>query len=173
MNRQKSIELAGRVDLGLVRGLRLAEHGRGVDPLAPRTGQQVGGASRIAPRSSKSSARQSGAAVSAALIAAAASAWVESLERAQHVLVVVRLDHRHSHRRPPCAGRRCSARRSCSRRSSLLELGDQRLPLGAAGRVGQVRLVDREPAGEVMASMPARLVEATTRDSEEQARGSL
>ena len=36
-------QLAGRVDLGLERGLRLAEHGRGVEALAPGTGQQVGG----------------------------------------------------------------------------------------------------------------------------------
>ena len=37
-------QLAGRVDLGLVRGLGLAEHGGRGEPLAPRTGQQVGGA---------------------------------------------------------------------------------------------------------------------------------
>ena len=37
-------ELAGRVDLRLVGGLGLAEHGRGVDPGPPRPGQQVGGA---------------------------------------------------------------------------------------------------------------------------------
>ena len=37
-------QLAGRVDLGLVGGLGLAEHGGGVDGGAPRPGQQVGGA---------------------------------------------------------------------------------------------------------------------------------
>jgi hypothetical protein len=37
-------QLAGRVDLGLVGGLRLAEHRRGVERLPPRPGQQVGGA---------------------------------------------------------------------------------------------------------------------------------
>ena len=37
-------ELAGRVDLGLVGGLGLAEHGGGGELLAPRSGQQVGGA---------------------------------------------------------------------------------------------------------------------------------
>ena len=36
--------LAGRVDLGLVRGLRLAEHRRGVERRAPRAGQELGGA---------------------------------------------------------------------------------------------------------------------------------
>ncbi len=35
-------QLAGRVDLGLVAGLRLAEHRGGVEPVAPRPGQQVG-----------------------------------------------------------------------------------------------------------------------------------
>ena len=35
-------QLAGGVDLGLERGLGLAEHGRGVDPLPPRAGEQVG-----------------------------------------------------------------------------------------------------------------------------------
>ena len=34
--------LAGRVDLGLVRGLRLAEHRRGVERRAPRAGQELG-----------------------------------------------------------------------------------------------------------------------------------
>ena len=34
---------AGRVDLGLVGGLGLAEHGRGGDLLPPRPGQQIGG----------------------------------------------------------------------------------------------------------------------------------
>ena len=37
-------QLAGRIDLGLVRRLRLAEHGRGVHPGPPGTGQQFGGA---------------------------------------------------------------------------------------------------------------------------------
>jgi hypothetical protein len=37
-------QLAGRVDLGLVAGLGLAEHGGGVHPVAPRSGQQVRGA---------------------------------------------------------------------------------------------------------------------------------
>ena len=36
-------QLAGRVDLRLVRRLGLAEHGRRVEPVAPRAGQQVGG----------------------------------------------------------------------------------------------------------------------------------
>ncbi len=36
-------QLAGRVDLGLERGLGLAEHGRGVETLAPRAGEQLGG----------------------------------------------------------------------------------------------------------------------------------
>jgi len=36
-------QLAGRVDLGLDRGLGLAEHGRRVEALAPGAGQQVGG----------------------------------------------------------------------------------------------------------------------------------
>ena len=36
-------QLAGRVDLGLDRGLGLAEHGGGVQGGAPRAGQQVGG----------------------------------------------------------------------------------------------------------------------------------
>ena len=37
-------ELAGRVDLGLVGGLGLAEHGCRAELLAPRPGQQIGGA---------------------------------------------------------------------------------------------------------------------------------
>ncbi len=37
-------ELAGGVDLRLVRGLRLAEHRRGVERLPPRAGEQLGGA---------------------------------------------------------------------------------------------------------------------------------
>ena len=36
-------QLAGAVDLGLECGLALAEHGGGVDPRAPRAGEQVGG----------------------------------------------------------------------------------------------------------------------------------
>jgi hypothetical protein len=36
-------QLAGAVDLGLLRGLGLAEDRRGVDRVAPGTGQQVGG----------------------------------------------------------------------------------------------------------------------------------
>ena len=36
-------QLAGRVDLGLVGRLALAQHRRGVDPGAPRPGEQVGG----------------------------------------------------------------------------------------------------------------------------------
>ena len=44
LKRRKSIELAGRVDLGLVRGLRLPEHRRGVERVAPRPGEQLGGA---------------------------------------------------------------------------------------------------------------------------------
>ena len=36
-------DLAGGVDLGLVRGLRLAEHRRGVEGRAPRAGEQLGG----------------------------------------------------------------------------------------------------------------------------------
>ena len=45
MNRVEAPEvdqLAGRVDLGLVRRLRLAEHGRGVQRVAPRAGEQLG-----------------------------------------------------------------------------------------------------------------------------------
>ena len=37
-------ELARRVDLGLVAGLGLAQHRRGVQPVAPRAREQVGGA---------------------------------------------------------------------------------------------------------------------------------
>ena len=37
-------ELARGVDLGLVRGLRLAEHRRGVERLPPRAGEELGGA---------------------------------------------------------------------------------------------------------------------------------
>ena len=42
LKRRKSIELAGRVDLGLVRGLRLAEHRGRVERVAPRAGEQLG-----------------------------------------------------------------------------------------------------------------------------------
>ena len=41
---QEVDQLAGGVDLGLVRGLRLAEHRRGVERRAPRAGEQLGGA---------------------------------------------------------------------------------------------------------------------------------
>src|SRR5207245_8578922 len=34
-------ELAGRVDLGLVRGLRLPKHRRGVERLTPRPGKEL------------------------------------------------------------------------------------------------------------------------------------
>ena len=44
LKRQKSIELAGRVDLGLVRRLRLAEHRGCVERVAPRAGEELGGA---------------------------------------------------------------------------------------------------------------------------------
>ena len=71
-------ELAGRVDLGLEGGLRLAEHGRRVEPLPPRTGEQVGGLEEDRrTRSSNGIARHIGAASSAALTAASASRVVE------------------------------------------------------------------------------------------------
>ena len=44
LNRQKSASSHAGVDLGLVAGLGLAEHRGGVEPVAPRPGQQVGGA---------------------------------------------------------------------------------------------------------------------------------
>ena len=40
---QEVDQLAGRVDLGLLHGLALAQHGGGVQPVAPRPGEQFGG----------------------------------------------------------------------------------------------------------------------------------
>ena len=74
-------QLAGAVDLGLERRLRLAEHGGGVDPLPPRAGQQVGRLEQDGAPVVEVSARQPGAASPAALIAARASAWVAFLNR--------------------------------------------------------------------------------------------
>ena len=80
-------------------------------------------------------------------MAASASACVAVLQGAEHVLVVVRLhdlDLRAA--AAALAAADVGAEVRC-RRSWLLELGEQGLPLGAARRVGQVGLVDRVPAG--------------------------
>ena len=93
MNRQKSIELAGRVDLGLVGGLGLAEHGGRGELLAPRSGQQVGGAQEhrgaLVERQSPPSRPWPAIAASTAAVASACPALVSVPSTAR---VPVRLD---------------------------------------------------------------------------------
>ena len=85
-------QLAGGVDLGLERRLGLAQHGRGVDPLPPRAGQQVGGLEDDRARARRSPWPASRARPSRPCTAALASAWRGVLQYAEHVLVVVGLD---------------------------------------------------------------------------------
>ncbi len=83
-------QLAGRVDLRLVRGLGLAEHRRGVEHLAVRTGQQVGGLEEdrgaVVPRH----ARPGLVRVERGLDGAIDLLLAALVPRAQHVRVVVR-----------------------------------------------------------------------------------
>src|SRR4051812_41893383 len=74
-------ELARRVDLRLERGFRLAQHGRRVQPLAPRSESSSAALSSTAARSSKLAAAQPGAASFAASTAALASSWVAARKR--------------------------------------------------------------------------------------------
>ena len=142
-------QLAGGVDLGLERGLRLAEHGGGVEPLAPRAGQQVGGLEQdraaVVERTSPASRAPRRSRPSTA---ASASACRGVLQRAEHVLVVVRLDDvdlRAAAR--PLAGRRCGRGGRAGVRSSFGRARRAGPPARGCRGVGQVRLVDREPAG--------------------------
>ena len=85
-------QLAGRVDLGLERRLRLAEHGGGVEALAPGTGQQVGGLEDDRGAVVERHRPPAGRGVRRRLDRGLGVALRGGLEGAEHVLVVVRLD---------------------------------------------------------------------------------
>ena len=99
--------LAGRVDLGLVDRLGLAEHRRGGDLLPPRTGQQVGGPQEHRGAFIERHCRPIVLAAIAASIAAVASACTGVGQGAQRGGVPVRLDDvDRARRRPSGACRR-------------------------------------------------------------------
>ena len=111
-------QLAGRVDLGLEGRLRLAEHRGGVDPLAPRAGEQVGGLEqdRAALVERQRAPRRRG--VGGGLRRRPWRRPGRVLQDAEHVLVVVRLhdlDLGAAAASPAC--RRCVAVRSMLRSS--------------------------------------------------------
>ncbi len=137
-------QLAGRVDLGLERGLRLAEHGGRVEPLPPRAGQQVGGLEQDRRARRRTAARASpGPRPAAALTAARASAWVEFFRTPSTCwwscgwTTLISAPPPGSSCRPPMW-----RVRSYWLPLELLELHLEGGALGAARGVGQVRLVD-------------------------------
>ncbi len=151
-------QLAGAVDLGLERRLRLAEHGGGVDPLPPRSGQQLGGAEQDGAPLVHVERSPAGSGVAGGLDRRARVGRGRGLEPAQHVLVVVRLHHRHLGTAAGLAAAADVRLEVLLAALELLDLHEQGLPFGAAGRVGQVRLVggSRREGDRVHAADPSR-----------------
>src|SRR5690606_3179838 len=136
-------QLAGGVDLGLPCGLGLTQHGRGVQPLAPGTGEQL-----------RSTQEDRGALVEGEVAPGrgglagggdrrAGVGFGAGAQQAEHVLMVVRLDDRD-------LGAPAEPLLPADRGGQLVlggpeacDLGLQRRPLGTAGGVVQVGLVDR------------------------------
>ena len=135
-------QLAGGVDLGLERGLRLAEHGGGVEPLPPRAGQQVGRLEDDRAALVERHRAPGRGGVEGGLHGGLGVLGGGVLERREDVLVVVGLDDLHL--RAATVAPTAVDDRAQRRLAALLalELGDQGVPLGAARRVGQVGLVD-------------------------------
>ena len=141
-------QLAGRVDLGLVRGLRLAEHRGRVERVAPRAGEQLGRAEEdggaVLPRPARPVLPRGGGGVDRLLDVLGA----RLVDVGEHVLLVVRHDGRarvaggdvlaadHERDLDPLAGH-------------LREPALERRALGAAGRVVADRLVARRRRPEV------------------------
>ena len=169
-------QLARRVDLGLERRLRLAEHGRGVEPLPPRPGEQLGGLEEdrapLVERHRPPLRSRLGRRVDRAL----GVGLGRVLEHAQRVRMVVRLDHarsRRRHRRP--TRRRCrrpSGARSPPAGASSAASASRS---GGAGRIGQVGLVDgsRGQRDGVHAPDVVRQSDAATQPAAQSAGGAL
>ena len=87
---QEVDQLAGGVDLRLVRGLRLAEHRRRVERVAPRPGEQLGRAQedarRAPPTASATSPCQASAAASIACATCSAPPWWTSARTCSRVV---------------------------------------------------------------------------------------
>jgi hypothetical protein len=136
-------QLAGRVDLGLVRRLCLAQHGRRVDPGPPRAGQQVGGS------------QENGGAIIERHRAPVVRSGQRSPDRVdrvllggvgrrgQHPLVVERSDDLEglSGRPPRGAADHCTELQRAVERP---QCHGETLALGAAGSVVEHGLVDRQ-----------------------------
>ena len=128
-------ELARRVDLGLVAGLGLAQHRRGVQPVAPRAAEQVGRAQQhggalverqVAPGRGRAQGRLDRA---LRVLAGGVAAGAE------HVGVVVRGDDVERRAARDVPGPVDGHRQLVVDAAELGERGLQARPLGAAGRV--------------------------------------
>jgi hypothetical protein len=134
-------QLARRVDLRLVAGLRLSEHGRRVEALPPRGGQQLGGAQEHRGPRLPAHRRPLAAAVLGGQHRAAHHVGVRHVEAADHLAVVVR-----HHDRVDAAGVHPLAADDAGDLDLLAglarQLGLERRALGAARCVAEDRLVD-------------------------------
>ena len=135
-------ELAGGVDLGLERRLRLAEHGGGVELLSPRPGEQVGGLEDDRAALVERHRAPLGRGVRRGLDGCLGVLGRRVLQDPEHVLVVVRL-HDLDLRTATVA----LAAVDVGAEGVLLalqhrDLGLEGSPFGAARCVEQVRLVD-------------------------------
>ena len=136
-------ELARRVDLGLVARLALAQHRRGVEPGAPRPGQQLGRLEQDGRAVVERERPPAGSRGLGRLDGGAGIGHRRVLQRAEDLAAGVRLPHVEplaaAHHPTAADGMREVAPVGAQRRQRDLEVG----PFGAARRILENRLVDR------------------------------
>ena len=146
LKRRKSISSHAAVDLRLVRGLALSEHGGGVDELAPRAGEELGGAEEDARALVEGRARPRGRGLERRGDGALGDVRASVVPACEEVRVAVRRAHLEARALVHVE----AADHVRDVRALVLHALDRGLERGAlrrAGRIGEDGLVRREGPG--------------------------